>query len=80
MKDFDEFLKNHDEKKISHFQSHIKNSSIEDTEFMDLEETWIQKTKKIIVMYGGAFGLYLLTGPFNTCSVLMQITDKPLVN
>ena len=80
MKDFDQFLKNHDDKKIAHFQSHISNSSPGHPEYEQLEETWIKKAKNIVVKYGGALGLYLLTGPFNTCSVLMQIADKPLVN
>ena len=32
MKDFNEFLKDHDDKKIAHFKSHINNSSIGDIE------------------------------------------------
>ena len=30
--------------------------------------------------YGGPLSLCLLTGPFNTASILLQIADKPVIN
>jgi hypothetical protein len=78
MKDFKEFLEDQEQGKKKEVRTHFKAKMFDDVQESPMEESLLSKVKYYGAKYGSPLGLWLLTGPFNTAAILMQITHKPM--